>query len=450
MPKETVVSNTAPTGTPGTTLWFDTSTNFLKYWNGSAWTQVPVGAASNGVPTGGTAGQLLAKNSATDYDDGWTSDLSVSTVSASGNINSTGQNTFGQLDMRRNNAGGAVAALQNVGTFRGLGWDGVSAYQVLGAISFPAEQTVSPSQAGGAIQFQTTPNGAIGTVARMRVGQNGKVQIPGAMQLGQAVLTDPMAGTILDLSNGLLAQRRQGYAIANGNNNDLAVPTSTFVEFIGNTAASTITGFAGGVDGAVIDFLYLGVQTITITHQTTSVAANQTYTMSGANETLTGPCSGTLRYDSSVSKWILVTFLGKPQSGSVVQEKSMYIAGAWGSGAVTAYTSVGNQPAGWGTLTKKYTGTTMVIEFGCSCWIITAANVLAIGVSPTNSAGNVTKCGQFFFNEVGTHRAFTGMATIGGGIGAYTYTAWVQLPAGSSLSSDTNDWFWMKVREVWP
>jgi len=49
-------------------------------WNGTTWTQSaaqgpqgPQGPQGAGVPTGGTAGQVLAKNSSTNYDTSWTS-----------------------------------------------------------------------------------------------------------------------------------------------------------------------------------------------------------------------------------------------------------------------------------------------------------------------------------------------------------------------------------------
>lgn len=47
----------------------------LKVWDGTAWqtvgTQGSTGAVGPGVPSGGTAGQLLVKNSATNYDTAW-------------------------------------------------------------------------------------------------------------------------------------------------------------------------------------------------------------------------------------------------------------------------------------------------------------------------------------------------------------------------------------------
>ena len=43
----------------------------LKYWDGSAWQIAAVGVDGEGVPIGGDAGQILAKNSSTNYDTAW-------------------------------------------------------------------------------------------------------------------------------------------------------------------------------------------------------------------------------------------------------------------------------------------------------------------------------------------------------------------------------------------
>src|SRR4029077_12897840 len=129
------------------------------------------------VPAGGAINNVLQKNTAADYDTGWTGDPSVNSLTAAGNGNSTGNNTFGQIDARRINGAGALVALQTAGVFRGLGWDGVSAYQVLATLAFGAEQNTSPTGSGGYLQFQTTPNGTTGTIARLRVGQDGTIRI---------------------------------------------------------------------------------------------------------------------------------------------------------------------------------------------------------------------------------------------------------------------------------
>jgi len=55
--------------------------------------EAAVGAPGVGVPSGGTANQLLKKTSSTDYATEWTSDLSVATVAASGIITTSGTNS---------------------------------------------------------------------------------------------------------------------------------------------------------------------------------------------------------------------------------------------------------------------------------------------------------------------------------------------------------------------
>lgn len=58
-----------------------TTDGVTREWNGIAWISVattvpgptgPAGPTGTGVPTGGTAGQILLKNSSDDYDYVWT------------------------------------------------------------------------------------------------------------------------------------------------------------------------------------------------------------------------------------------------------------------------------------------------------------------------------------------------------------------------------------------
>lgn len=65
-------------------LWYATDTDTLSAWDGSAWEDV--GGGGGGVPAGGTAGQVLRKASATDYDTAWGADRATVTAvsSASG------------------------------------------------------------------------------------------------------------------------------------------------------------------------------------------------------------------------------------------------------------------------------------------------------------------------------------------------------------------------------
>lgn len=403
------------------------------------------------VPAGGAANNILAKNSASDGDVGWTGDPSVTTLTASGNVSSIGQNTFGQIDGRRNNAGAAVNALQTAGTFRGLGWDGVSAYRVLGSFTFGADQTVSPTQSGGNLQFATTPNGSVSSVTRLRIGNDGTVHIPSGVILGDAsILTNPNVGAILDINGGVFAQRRVAYTMANGANNNMALPTSSFIEFTGPTAAFSLTGFAGGVDGAIINFIYLGTQAFAINHQSTSVAANQTYTLSGVQENVVGPFAGTLVYNANISKWILVDWQVSPQSGTVVQQQDRIAMTGLGSTNTTTYVVI--SVIAQVNFVKQYAGTLLVVEMGASAFVTGTVGSVYIGFSPTNSVGNMNQVSQFFFNALSTHQSFTGLQRISGlAAGSYPCTWWARVGnAATTLNSDANDLIWTRIREIWP
>lgn len=307
MPRSYGTTNAAPSASaPAVGLAGDTyynSTNKVLYLSdGSVWNP----AVPNGVPAGGTQDQVLQKNSATDYDDSWTSIIGanggVSQVVASGN------NTFGQIDGRRINGTGAMGALQTAFNFRGLGYDGVSTYRTLGSIGIGAEQGTTPTVAGGTLTFNTTAANTLTNTTRLRMDSNGLTEIPGKVKIGQATLTAGLTGSILDLSNGLLNIRRQAITLVNGANDNLTLPTSSFVEFTGPTAAFTLTGIAGGTDGAVIEWVYLGSQPFTVAWEgATSTAANRITTVSTATggEYMVGPCAGTLIYNASTSRWLL-------------------------------------------------------------------------------------------------------------------------------------------------
>jgi hypothetical protein len=104
---------------------------------------------------------------------------------------------------------------------------------------------------------------------------------------------------------------RQQITFANGANSDVDVKGATFVRVGGPTGAFSITGFAGGANGRVI-YLFNGVaQTLTITNEATSAAANQITTLTGGDVALrAGVSFATFVYDVGTSKWILVSANG--------------------------------------------------------------------------------------------------------------------------------------------
>ena len=71
IPRLTTTQRTA-ISTPATSLMvYDTNLNSFYYYTGTAWAALGGGTGAGTLPTGGTTGQILAKNSATDYDTLW-------------------------------------------------------------------------------------------------------------------------------------------------------------------------------------------------------------------------------------------------------------------------------------------------------------------------------------------------------------------------------------------
>lgn len=69
--KETAAASIPTPATDKATLFFDTADGEPKYKDDAGAVTSLVGAAGAGVPTGGTTGQALVKDSGTDYDTSW-------------------------------------------------------------------------------------------------------------------------------------------------------------------------------------------------------------------------------------------------------------------------------------------------------------------------------------------------------------------------------------------
>ncbi len=149
-----------------------------------------------------------------------------------------------------------------------------------------------------ALTFSTTPDASATLAERVRISNAGNVGIA----TNQPALK-------LDV-NGNLGYRDGGtLTLANGNNNDVAIP-SAFSEFriTGPTGVFTITGIAGGVNGQIITLINTTANTMTIaTNSGSSASANQITIGSGNNYILTGQYSTiTLQYNSALTKWIVL------------------------------------------------------------------------------------------------------------------------------------------------
>jgi hypothetical protein len=98
-------------------------------------------------------------------------------------------------------------------------------------------------------------------------------------------------------------------AIANGANNDIPI-TGSYVRLTGPTGVANITGFSylSGTqpDGMLLYIMQTTAQTVTITHQATSAAANQITCPFGSDVAMgtTRIGTATFIYDLTTTKWV--------------------------------------------------------------------------------------------------------------------------------------------------
>lgn len=129
---------------------------------------------------------------------------------------------------------------------------------------------------------------------RLRISSNGNVGLG---------TTTP--STTLDV-NGSVAYKRNNVTCANGVNSNLNVGNYSFIKISGPTAAFSITGITGGVDGRIVTLYNSTGQNMTITNDATSTAANRVLTLTGASIATSGTGTVTLQYDSASSRWIVI------------------------------------------------------------------------------------------------------------------------------------------------
>ena len=114
--------------------------------------------------------------------------------------------------------------------------------------------------------------------------------------------------TKVDIAGGI-ALRAGAFTAVNGNNNNINIGGTSFIRITGPTAAFSITGIAGGVDGKVV-ILYNAAATYNMTianENTNSTATNRITTLTGSGVVTTGVGAITLIYDSTASRWIVTS-----------------------------------------------------------------------------------------------------------------------------------------------
>jgi len=113
-----------------------------------------------------------------------------------------------------------------------------------------------------------------------------------------------IGNTDLDV-NGDEALRGNNITVANGTNNNVVIGAFSNIRLVGPTAAFTITGVAGGVNGKKLILTNTTAQSMIIANNSSSsLAANRILTSSGSDASISGNSALTFIYDSTISEWI--------------------------------------------------------------------------------------------------------------------------------------------------
>lgn len=94
--------------------------------------------------------------------------------------------------------------------------------------------------------------------------------------------------------------------LSNGANSDILMPNvARFIRITGPSSSFSITGFQGGYEVKRITLYNTTAQSMTITNDATSTAANRILTLTGANVTLPGTSIAHFIYSVSDLRWVL-------------------------------------------------------------------------------------------------------------------------------------------------
>jgi hypothetical protein len=109
-----------------------------------------------------------------------------------------------------------------------------------------------------------------------------------------------------DVNGDLALREGLSPVFANGVNSNVAIGATSHIRITGPTAAFSITGLAGGVNGKIITLINGTAFPMTISHDVTSVAANRIYVPGGASAVFDEQYAAvTFIYNSGLSRWVM-------------------------------------------------------------------------------------------------------------------------------------------------
>jgi hypothetical protein len=110
------------------------------------------------------------------------------------------------------------------------------------------------------------------------------------------------------------------FTLANGANSDLELPSvARFLRITGPSGAFSVSGFQGGYEAKRLILFNPTAQTMTVTNDATSVAANRILTLTGTDVVLAGPGMVQFIYSVSDARWLLEDFTSATLNGTTVE-----------------------------------------------------------------------------------------------------------------------------------
>jgi hypothetical protein len=186
--------------------------------------------------------------------------------------------------------------------------------------------TASVTKYGVDIQSTGTWNGATAINTGMDVNvSGGATNYSGIFQGGNVGDNTASPATYLDDASDV-SMRYSNYTASNGNNNDIAIGTSSFLRITGPSAAFEITGVAGGVDGKYLVLYNSTSQPITIGNENAnSTAANRIWTLNSTGDLVfNSKCAIKMIYSTADSRWIVLsssTTVSTTTNGVIIKKK---------------------------------------------------------------------------------------------------------------------------------
>ena len=204
----------------------------------------------------------------------------------------------------------ALSSQAGLGIYDGLDLNSVTYSNVVGNVILG--ESASPKQGygiqeSGSSDFNLYANNRIantqtGTLAQF-VGANNAIQSSSGRQTSINAATP---NNTFDI-NGGLSIRDQSITLANGANNNVALPSNAGTLYTaGPTGAYNITGIAGGVSGRKLTLVNYTTQTMTINHNSGSSSAGNRIQIGGsADLAISGSGAVELTYLAGASSWFV-------------------------------------------------------------------------------------------------------------------------------------------------